>query len=72
MLNDYSAQYLAAQHRDELLRQAEQDRLAQAVKASDTAGRAAEAPDTLRVSLFAHIRQAVHSQGVAPAAGKSL
>lgn len=72
MLNKYSSEYLAGQHRDELFREAERERLGQAVTASDTVVRAAEAPDARRVSLLARIRRAFHGHHAAPAAGKSL
>ena len=70
MLNEYTSRYLAAQHRDELLREAERDRLARAVTASDEKGAAVRSAGALQVSLFTHLRRAFRGHNVAPAAGK--
>lgn len=72
MLNEYTSRYLAAQHRDELLREAERDRLARAVTASDEKGPAVRSAGALLMSLFARVRSAFHGHHAAPAAGKSL
>jgi hypothetical protein len=65
MVNDYSAQYLAAQRRDELLREAERDRVARAVAEHAETGRAPRTAGAPQLSLFARIQSAVRGQSTA-------